>query len=129
MVSPGIGAAGEQARRLFVVGIKQFCAVALAEQGASVVIVARSKGQVFETVNEMKSEGFSVSGAPMDVSIIDNVKNLMGEYSDIDILVNSAGIARHTPTVDTTLADFDDVMSLNVFTFIHISKNFAVRKK
>ena len=69
-------------------GIGLGCAVALAEQGASVVIVARSKGQVFETVNEMKSEGFSVSGAPTDVSIIDNVKNLMGEYSDIDILVN-----------------------------------------
>ena len=34
-------------------GIGLGCAVALAEQGASVVIVARSKGQVFETVNEM----------------------------------------------------------------------------
>jgi 2-deoxy-D-gluconate 3-dehydrogenase len=106
-------------------GIGLGCAVALAEQGASVVIVARSKGQVFETVNEMKSEGFSVSGAPMDVSIIDNVKNLMGEYSDIDILVNSAGIARHTPTVDTTELDFDDVMSVNVRSAYFLAQSAA----
>ena len=83
-------------------GIGLGCAVALAEEGANVTIVARSKDQVFETVNKMKSEGFSVSGAPMDVTNIDSVKNLMDEYSDIDILVNSAGIARHTATVETT---------------------------
>ena len=42
-------------------GIGLGCAVALAEEGANVTIVARSKDQVFETVNKMKSEGFSVS--------------------------------------------------------------------
>ena len=75
--------------------------------GANVTIVARSKDQVFETVNKMKSEGFSVSGVPMDVTNIDSVNNLMNKFYDIDILVNSAGISRHTPTVDTTVADFD----------------------
>ena len=83
-------------------GIGLGCAVALAEQGANVTIVARSKDQILEAVNKMKSEGFSVSGVPMDVTNIDSVKNLMDEYSDIDILVNSAGIARHTATVETT---------------------------
>ena len=58
-------------------GIGLGCAVALAEQGANVVIVARSKDQVFETVNKMKSKGFSVSGTPMDITNIDSVKNLM----------------------------------------------------
>ncbi len=70
-------------------GIGLGCAVALAEQGANVVIVARSKDQVFETVNKMKSKGFSVSGTPMDIRNIDSVKNLMDKYADIDILVNS----------------------------------------
>ena len=46
----------------------------------------------------------------MDVTNIDSVNNLMNELYDIDILVNSAGIARHTPTIDTTVADFDDVV-------------------
>ncbi len=80
-------------------GIGLGCAVALAEEGANVTIVARSKDQVFETVNKMKFEGFSVSGAPMDVTNIDSVKKLMDEYSDIDISSKSAGIARHTPTM------------------------------
>ena len=39
---------------------------------------------------------------------------LMNDFSEIDILVNSAGIARHTPTVETTEVDYDDVMAVNV---------------
>ena len=106
-------------------GIGLGCAVALAEEGANVTIVARSKDQVFETVNKMKSEGFSVSGVPMDVTNIDSVNNLMNEFYDIDILVNSAGIARHTPTIDTTVADFDDVMSVNVRSAYFLAQSAA----
>ena len=106
-------------------GIGLGCAVALAEQGAHVVIVARSKNQVFDTVNEMKSEGFSVSGVPMDVSKIDNVKRLMNDFSEIDILVNSAGIARHTPTVETTEVDYDDVMAVNLKSAYFLAQSAA----
>ena len=70
-------------------GIGLGCAVALAEEGANVTIVARSKDQVFEAVNKMKSEGFSVSGVPMDVTNIDSVKKLMDEYSNICLLYTS----------------------------------------
>ena len=108
-------------------GIGLGCAVALAEQGAHVVIVARSKNQVLDTVNEMKSEGFSVSGVPMDISKIDNVKGLMNDFSEIDILVNSAGIARHTPTVETTEVDYDDVMAVNVKSAYFLAQ-FAAKK-
>ena len=106
-------------------GIGLGCAVALAEQGAHVVIVARSENQVFDTVNEMKSEGFSVSGVPMDISKIDNVKRLMNDFSEIDILVNSAGIARHTPTVETTEVDYDDVMAVNVKSAYFLAQSAA----
>jgi len=106
-------------------GIGLGCAVALAEQGAHVVIVARSKNQVLDTVNEMKSEGFSVSGVPMDISKIDNVKRLMNDFSEIDILVNSAGIARHTPTVETTEVDYDDVMAVNVKSAYFLAQSAA----
>ena len=106
-------------------GIGLGCAVALAEQGAHVVIVARSKSQVFDTVTEMKSEGFSVSGVPMDISKIDNVKRLMNDFAEIDILVNSAGIARHTPTVETTEVDYDDVMAVNVKSAYFLAQSAA----
>ena len=106
-------------------GLGKHMAIEFSKSGANVVIVARSKDQVFEAVNKMKSKGFSVSGTPMDITNIDSVKNLMDKYADIDILVNSAGIARHTPTVDTTEADFDDVMSVNVRSAYFLAQSAA----
>ena len=61
----------------------------------------------------------------LDQAKIDNVKRLMNDFSEIDILVNSAGIARHTPTVETTEVDYDDVMAVNVKSAYFLAQSAA----
>ncbi|MGR3435113.1 MAG: SDR family NAD(P)-dependent oxidoreductase [Shimia sp.] len=93
-------------------GIGLGCAVALAEAGAHVVIAARSAGQVEEAVQAMRDAGLSAEGVALDVTDLRAVEAALA--TPVDILCNSAGSARHGPTLDTTPEDFDAVMAINV---------------
>ena len=95
-------------------GLGLGCAVALAEAGAHVCIAARSAEQVEAAVAKINSAGFSATGAVLDVTDRDAVSDVFSEHGPIDILVNSAGLARHSPALDTTSDDFDAVMNINV---------------
>lgn len=95
-------------------GIGLGCAAALAEAGAHVCIAARSAEQVEAAVANINSAGFSATGAVLDVTDGDAVSAVFSEHGPTDILVNSAGLARHSPALDTTSDDFDAVMNINV---------------
>ena len=100
-------------------GIGEGCAVALGEMGAQVTIVARGQEKLDALAEAMRSEGHGVSAVALDISDVAAVKALCAEQAASDqgpfrAVVNSAGLARHTPSLDTSIDDFDAVMSLNV---------------
>ena len=94
-------------------GIGLGCSAALAEAGAEVLIAARSADQVRSSVDELKAAGHKVSGLALDVTDHEAVRAVFAEYGRFHILVNSAGIARHGPTLETTPEDFDAVVGVN----------------
>jgi len=83
-------------------GIGLGCAVALAEAGAEVVIAARSGDQVADTVAQMQAAGLKARGLSLDVTDLDAVQAAFEAHGPFDILCNSAGLARHSPSTDTT---------------------------
>ena len=95
-------------------GIGLACAAALAEAGAEVTLAARRVETLNAIVDEMKAAGMSASALPMDVSDIAGTQSAVAASGPFDILVNSAGLARHSPATDTTEPDFDAVADLNV---------------
>lgn len=95
-------------------GIGLACAVALGEAGADVTLAARRVDALNALVDEMKAAGMSASALPLDVSDIAATRAAVASHGPFDILVNSAGLARHSPATDTTEADFDAVSDLNV---------------
>lgn len=95
-------------------GIGVACAAALGEAGAQVVVAARRAEKLEEVVAEMRAAGMQAEALSMDVSDVPATEALVAEHGPFDILVNSAGLARHGPAMDTTEPDFDAVSELNV---------------
>lgn len=94
-------------------GIGQACAVALAEAGAHVVCAARGVARLEATVAEIAAEGWSAEALELDIADLDAMSRALKGRS-FDIVVNSAGLARHSAALETTAADYDAVMGVNL---------------
>lgn len=94
-------------------GIGLGCAVALAEHGASVTLAARNTDRMNAAAAEMQAEGWAVDTLSLDVSDIADTQSKVAQTGPYDILVNSAGFARHAPALETTESDFDAMTDLN----------------
>lgn len=108
-------------------GIGLGCAVALAEAGAHVTIVARSADAVSATVAQMTRAGLSADGQALDVTDLDAVQSFFDAHPAYDIVCNSAGLARHSKVLDTSLEDFDAAMALNVRAAYFLAQQAARR--
>ena len=95
-------------------GIGMACAVALAEHGAEVTLAARRVGALQDIANEMSARGWSAKTLELDVSDVAATAAAVAQNGPFDILLNSAGLARHSKAVDTQPDDFDAVMGVNV---------------
>ena len=94
-------------------GIGLGCAVALAEAGAHVVCAARRKPQLDDVIAAMRGEGFKADALALDVTDTDAAADAIVKIEGLSIFVNSTGLARHSPAVNTTPEDFDAVMAIN----------------
>lgn len=95
-------------------GIGAACAVALAEAGAEVTLAARSADKLDALAAEMRAAGMSAKTLTLDVSDIQSTQIAIASNGPFDVLVNSAGRAKHGPATDTDEADFDAVSNLNI---------------
>lgn len=95
-------------------GIGLGCAVALAQAGAHVIMVARNEKKLSAACSAVSSEGGSCEALVLDVSDLDAIRDSVADTGPVEVLVNSAGAARHTPALETTPDDYDAVMNLNL---------------
>ncbi|MGB0960814.1 MAG: SDR family NAD(P)-dependent oxidoreductase [Halocynthiibacter sp.] len=95
-------------------GIGLACAAALGEAGAEVTLAARRVEALNSVVSEMRAAGMAANALPLDVADIGGTQSAVAANGPFDILVNSAGLARHSPAMDTSEDDFEAVSNLNV---------------
>lgn len=95
-------------------GIGEGCAVALAEAGAHVTLVARTAGKLDEQARAFHENGWHATALPLDITDIAATEAAITDSGPFDILVNAAGLARHAPATKTTEADYDAVADLNL---------------
>ena len=95
-------------------GIGMGCAVALAEAGAHVVCAARRVEVLQDAAELMRVEGWSAEAMPLDITDLDAMTIGLKAQEPFDVVINAAGLARHSPALKTTPADFDAVMDVNL---------------
>ena len=95
-------------------GIGLACAAALAEAGAEVTVAARRMAPLEELVEAIKAAGGKAVALPLDVADIEETAAKVAENGPFDVLINSAGLAIHSPALETRAADFDAVINLNL---------------
>ena len=95
-------------------GIGLGCATALAEAGAHVVMAARGETRLKTALEAMTARGFSAEIVKLDIADIDRIQSVMQNFGPFDVVVNSAGLARHSPAIETKPEDFDAVNNVNV---------------
>ena len=99
-------------------GLGRHVALAMAEAGADVGLVARSTDkleEVAEGVAEMGQEVLCVSADLTSLrEIRDMVEEVVGRFDRVDVLVNNAGTNVQQLAVDVTEEAWDEIMDLNV---------------
>lgn len=99
-------------------GIGRAIARGLAEAGADVVPSSRRPEQVKEAAAEIRTLGRRSLEAVSDVSDRSSLSSLLNlclsEFGKVDILVNSAGTTKRTPTIDVSEEEWGVILDTNV---------------
>jgi NAD(P)-dependent dehydrogenase (short-subunit alcohol dehydrogenase family) len=121
-------------RKAFVTGasrgIGRVIAVALADAGADVALVARSADGLAETAATIVAAGRKACVLPTDVTSYDAVADAaaaaIGELGNIDIVVNNAGGSNFmVPFRDLRLTGWDKLLQLNLSSAVYVCHAFA----
>jgi NAD(P)-dependent dehydrogenase (short-subunit alcohol dehydrogenase family) len=108
-------------------GIGLGAAMALAEAGAGVICAARGAERLNEAVAAIRQTGFDAEAMVLDIADTDAVAAAIAGLDRLDAMVNSAGVARHGPALETTPGDFDAVAAVN-WKAAHFAAQAAARK-
>ncbi len=102
-------------------GIGRAAALAVADKGAIVFLLARRDDELAAVVEEIRAEGGTAYGYQCDVtdseSVDHAVKTILDEHGHVDMLVNNAGrsIRRAIHRSTDRLHDFERTMAVNYF--------------
>jgi len=93
-------------------------ALALARQGVSLAISARSKDELERTAAEIRQSGVKCLAIIADMSKEDDIKRFVQssikEYGSVQILVNNAGMGHFKPVYELSSTEWDEMFNLNV---------------
>ncbi|GCB46914.1 3-oxoacyl-ACP reductase FabG [Streptomyces sp. NL15-2K] len=107
-------------------GIGLAVARLFAAQGHQVFIGARSQEELAGTVKQLRAEGWSADGVPLDVRSDDSVKEFVrtavARHGSVDVLVNNAGRSGGGVTADITDELWHDVIDTNLHSVFRMTR-------
>lgn len=115
-------------------GIGKAVALALGDEGYSVVITGRRREPLEQVVLEGKASGARLLGIPADVSEPNAVRTLFGRtqqaFGRLDLLFNNAGLsAPAVPLEDLTFEQWQSVVNVNLTgVFLCTQEAFKIMK-
>ena len=119
-------------------GLGMAMANGLGKAGATIIVNGNSSQQkIDDAVKHYEREGIKAVGYKFNVAdevqVIDALSKIQSEVGPIDILVNNAGIIKRTPLEEMEVADFKEVLDIDLVSpFImskHVVKTMIARKQ
>ncbi|HZS37547.1 MAG TPA: glucose 1-dehydrogenase [Polyangia bacterium] len=99
-------------------GLGQAAAIALAEAGADVALLARSAEELEATADEVRRHqrrALPIQTDVADEAAVEEAASLVLErFGRVDVLVNNAGVAPVSPLLEITLPELRRVLDVNV---------------
>ena len=108
-------------------GLGRACAIALAEAGANLIIISRTKKDLDEVSKKIKKTKSKCKSYVCDITNYDQIKNIINKQSKIDILINNAGnnIPEHFTKVKTK--DMEYLVKINTMATFNLAQLCALK--
>lgn len=107
-------------------GIGREMGTALGRAGARVILVARRKALLEDTVQHLRGFGIEAFGLALDVRQTKAIKDaVMSDHGLPDILVNAAGINPRPHMEELTQDQWDETMAINLTAPFQLGQAFA----
>ncbi len=107
-------------------GIGRAIAIALANEGVNVGLLARSEEHLKQVVKETEAQGVKAVFATADVSSNDEVTkaidSLTSELGTVDILINNAGIAKFGKFMDLDVEEWEKIIQVNLMGVYYVTR-------
>ena len=108
-------------------GLGRACAIALAEAGANLIIISRTKKDLMEVSKKVKKLKSKCKSYVCDITNYDEIKKIINKQSRIDILINNAGhnIPEHFTKVKTK--DMEYLVKINTIATFNLAQLCALK--
>ena len=108
-------------------GLGRACAIALAEAGANLVIISRTKKDLDEVSRKVKKLKVKCKSYVCDITKYNEIKDIINKQAKIDILVNNAGnnIPEHFTKVKTKNMEY--LVKINTVATFNLAQLCALK--
>jgi len=107
-------------------GIGRATALALAKEGVSLGLLARTEEDLKKVADEVKDNGVQVSIATADVSsneqVTSAIDKLLTELGTVDILINNAGIAKFGGFMELDVEEWEKIIQVNLLGMYYVTR-------
>ena len=109
-------------------GIGKAVAIALAREGANIILASRNVKNIEAVKKEIELSGQKAVAIQCDVSIDESVAAMKDKalkaFDNIDILINNAGVGIRGSLEDVSLDDWRDIINTNLMGYIRVIQGF-----
>jgi NADP-dependent 3-hydroxy acid dehydrogenase YdfG len=99
-------------------GIGKAIAIALAKNGATVILGARRTAQLQQLVEEIKSKGGEATFTKIDVKhktdLVRLVNTAVEQYGKLDVIVNNAGVSQLSRIDELDIEGWEEMIDINL---------------
>jgi len=111
-------------------GIGRETAILLSKLGAKLIIIARNKEKLRDTINRLDGKGHT--DIAFDLTSFSEYNHLFRRVfengSCVSGFVHSAGFSKTVPLRNMSLNDLDEMMKVNYYSFMLLAKEFVKKK-